>query len=77
PGHVRSACRARETGLHTTSRTAAVTSLEVLCLDTGEQIPRPLIKVDVVGLHGLTYVDSGARCSIDKNKLYQHLKTMG
>ncbi|KAF2902186.1 hypothetical protein ILUMI_04000 [Ignelater luminosus] len=55
----------------------AVTSLEVLCLDTGEQIPRLLIKVDVVGLHGLAYVDSGARCSIAGNKLYQHLKTVG
>ncbi|KAF2881675.1 hypothetical protein ILUMI_24532 [Ignelater luminosus] len=48
----------KKTGPHTTSRTAAVTNLEVLCLDTGEQIPRPLIKVDVVGLHGFAYVDS-------------------
>ncbi|KAF2896220.1 hypothetical protein ILUMI_09957, partial [Ignelater luminosus] len=63
PGHVRSACPARETGPYT-SRTAAVTSLEVLCLDTGKQIPRPLIKVDVVELHGLAYVDSGARCTV-------------
>ncbi|KAF2891353.1 hypothetical protein ILUMI_14820, partial [Ignelater luminosus] len=47
PGHVRSACPARETGLHTTSRTAAVTSLEVFSFDTGEQIPRPLIIVEV------------------------------
>ncbi|KAF2892180.1 hypothetical protein ILUMI_13993, partial [Ignelater luminosus] len=77
PGHVRSACPARETGSHTTYRTAAVTSLEVLCLDAGGQIPRPLIKVDVVGLHGLAYVDSGARYSIAGNKLYRHLKTVG
>ncbi|KAF2888637.1 hypothetical protein ILUMI_17536 [Ignelater luminosus] len=46
PGHVRSACPARETGPYTL-RTAAVIGLEVLCLDTGKQIPRPLIKVDV------------------------------
>lgn len=75
PGFIKSNCpTCKNSSTHPPVKASqGAASVEILSTDIDTIVRRPLLPISIEGLSGCAYVDTGAKCSIAGQRLYEHL----